>query len=940
MRHFLASQLRFRRRRAATLGVGIVVAAVGFVLLTATAATSSLHVHGTLKSSFRPAYDILVRPRSAQTGLERTERLVRPNFLSGVFGGISFAQWHKIEGIQGVAVAAPVANIGYLLVDTDMDVSLNSLLDRKPFQIYRIRVNSIADNGLSRYPDGTDYVYYTPRDRFTSNPQFGGLYETVPGAKAPVPICGDNFTLGTPGIVGAAHYEHYATPFPASPVSLLCYSRRSPQSDIQGVAPGRIEAGWRLQVPVLVSAIDPQQEAKLLNIDRTVIRGRYLAENEGARVASTAPGSGRRLLPALVSSRTFADETVNATVERLNVPAHADVPAELNSRDGYRWISRLNGRVVARKTVPSQAIYEKRLRQRHPKQPWLDWFGEDYWVPGEVGYKKLGTDHLAPKTVTNPPAVWLESAPGQSSIYWNPPMANADTQFRPLRHHMSSPNFTYARQGQQRVQVNRTPQLEIRGTFDPNKLPGFSPLSKVPLETYYPPVLEPADSRSTRLLHGKPLEPSENIGGYLQQPPLVLTTLTAARWLYNRTAYAGVDHRGDALISAIRVKVFGVTGPDPLSLERIKLVAQKIHAETGLTVDITAGSSPHPVEISLPKGRFGRPALLLREGWSKKGVTASFLQALDRKDLALFALILVICGFFLGNGALAAVRARRAEIGTLLTFGWSRRAIFRGVLAELLLVGLVAGAAGAGLAAVLVETFSLRLPLLRVLLVVPIALLLALVAGAVPAWLAARGLPMDALRPPVVARRRARPVRRLLSLSFVNLTRLPTRTLVGASGLTIGVAALAVLVGIERAFQGTLIGTLLGNAVSLQVRGADFVAIGLTIALAALSVADVVYLNLRERQAELVTLRTLGWSNRHLRTIVLLESLGLGLLGSVAGALLALIVGGGVLSIPLEPLALAAAAAAAAGTAAALLASLAPLSQISRLTAPTVLAAE
>lgn len=932
--------MRFRRRRVATLGAGIIVAAVGFVLLTATAATSSLHVHGTLKSSFRPAYDILVRPRGAPTDLEREERLVRPNFLSGVFGGITVAQWHKIEGIHGVAVAAPVANIGYLLVPTDMDVSLNALLNRNPFQIYRIRVDSTADDGLSQYSDGTDYVYYTPRDPFTSNPQSGGQYEVVPGGKPPVLICADNFTLGTPGIVGAAHYEHYATPFPASPVSLFCYSRRSPESDIQGVAPGRVEAGWRLQLPVLVSAIDPKQESKLLHLDRTVVSGKYLAENEGARIASTAPGFGRRLLPALVSSRTFADETVKATVERLNVPAKADVPAELNSRGGYRWMSRLSGRVVARKTVAAQAIYEQRLHQRHPKEPALDWFGDDYWVPGSVEYRKLGPDHLAPKTVSNPASVWLETAPGQSSIYWNPPRANADTQFRGLHHHVSSSNFTYVNQGQQRVQINRAPELEIRGTFDPSKLQGFSPLSKVPLETYYPPVLAPADSRSARLLHGKPLQPSENIGGYIQQPPLVLTTLTAARWFYNRTAYTGVGHRGDALISAIRVKVAGVTGPDPLSLERVKVVAQKIHAETGLTVDITAGSSPHPVEISLPKGRFGRPALLLREGWSKKGVTVSFLRALDRKDLALFGLILVICGFFLGNGALAAVRARRAEIGTLLTFGWSRLAIFRAVLAELLLVGLVAGAAGAGLAAVLVEAFSLRLPLLRVLLVVPIALLLALVAGAVPAWLAARGLPMDALRPPVIARGRARPVRRLLSLSLVNLTRLPARTLVGASGLTIGVAALAVLVGIERAFQGTLVGTLLGNAVSLQVRSADFAAIGLTIALAALSVADVVYLNLRERQAELVTLRTLGWSNGHLRTTVLLESLGLGLLGSLGGALLALIVGAGVLSIPLGSLALAATAAAVVGTAAALLASLAPLSQISRLTVPTVLAAE
>jgi hypothetical protein len=105
-------------RRGLALGVGVVVAAVSFVLLTSSAQSSSLRVHGTLKNAFRPAYDILVRPPNSQTPLETSERLVRPNFMSAIFGGISLSQWHHVEQIRGVAVAAPVANVGYLLVDT------------------------------------------------------------------------------------------------------------------------------------------------------------------------------------------------------------------------------------------------------------------------------------------------------------------------------------------------------------------------------------------------------------------------------------------------------------------------------------------------------------------------------------------------------------------------------------------------------------------------------------------------------------------------------------------------------------------------------------------------------------------------------------------------------------------------------------------------------
>ena len=142
-------------------------------------------------------------------------------------------------------------------------------------------------------------------------------------------------------------------------------------------------------------------------------------------------------------------------------------------------------------------------------------------------------------------------------------------------------------------------------------------------------------------------------------------------------------------------------------------------------MDVTAGSSPHPIDITLPAGNFGRPKLLLQEGWSKKGATISYLNALDRKDVALFALVLVVCCFFLANSVLAAVRARRTEIGTLRTLGWPDRAIFTAILGELLLVAAAAGLAGTGIAALLVWRFALHVPLSRVLYVLPLAIVLA-----------------------------------------------------------------------------------------------------------------------------------------------------------------------------------------------------------------------
>lgn len=946
MRGFVWSQFRHRPVRSAALALAILVAAVSFTLLTASASTSALHVHGTLKSSFRPAYDILVRPRGSTTPLEQSEGLVRPNFLSGVYGGISFAQWHQIERMRGVAVAAPIANIGFVFPYGDFPVSLAGVTTDARHQLYRVDASWVADRGLSRYPQAKSFVYYSPRDRFVQRDRNSPFVEKGPDGGG-LASC-DGFT-GTGLRVPPS-------PFPPldAMAQLYCFPSGRGVSGVTASGfwpPSDRFVGTDVAAffPIYISAIDPVQEAKLVDLDGALVAGRYLRGREGLihRTGPSANGQqlSETLVPVLASSRSYGSERLELTVRRLDVPKDANVPRVLASSDARSFAERLTGPVVSRRSVPLGAFYRRLLDHAPSGWPVGTLFSQAYWTTSPTRYRELGPDRLAPLPVRNPEQIWAS----QFSGWYTPPRDNQDVQFRRLHERVESNAFVHG--------AAQFHPLEVVGQFDPTKLPGFSPLTKVPLETYYPPTLLPADAAAARALGGRSLTPSQNLGGYAQQPPLLLTNMQGLKTFLDPRAWsAGVVSQQSltngtnktaipkaqrkAPISAIRVKVAGVTGPDALSLERIKVVAQKIHSETGLAVDITAGSSPHPVTISLPAGKFGRPALLLREGWSKKGVTVSFLRALDRKDLALFALILVICGFFLGNGALAAVRARRAEIGTLLTLGWSRRAIFRAVLAELAAVGLVAGAAGTGLAALLVEAFSLRLPLLRVLLVLPIAVVLAVAAGALPAWLAARGLPMDALRPPVVARGRARPVRRLSSLAVVNLTRLPARTLVGASGLAIGVAALAVLVGIEQAFRGTLVGTVLGNAVSLQVRSADFAAVGLTIALAALSVADVVYLNLRERQAELVTLRTLGWSNRHLRATVIFEGLGLGLLGSLAGAVLALLVGGLLLAIPLSSLELAALTAGGGGIIAALVASLVPIGQVGRLTVPAVLAAE
>ena len=968
MRALLLGQFRHRPVRGATVGLAVLVAAVAFVLLAASTASSELKVRRTLAGNFRGAYDILVRPQGSFTTLEEKQGLIRDNYLSGIYGGITLRQYHLIEHLPGVEVAAPIANVGTVLAQEPIVLSLRRYLGQGQDELLRVRLSWVAQDGLSRYPASETYLYATRRqfdlgpqtpvvrDPLTGRPDLicDGYDETKPVVLAPfVPVNSSSLFCSSPRLSGAlrrfirSSHEPPGTAYPPQIVFVF-------------------------EFPLNVAAIDPAAEAKLVGLSKAVVGGSYLKASSGPRRVKGSPSW--LAIPAIAASRSFVDDQLQAEIERLSVPTGTDVPGMLGADAGecgnavpaaaggcpenaggesaprepgppgapranaYSFLRALRGIPVGRRSIDAERLYARAIGN---SRPGLFTLGDvnvgAYWRGAPVRFKSLGAKTLEPLTVRNPPGTYAGLFTTSFSGFVDQPTDNRDVQFRKL-------SDTAAREGALGPSLTaeaREPLLRVIGRFDPRRLRGFSPLSKVPLETYYPPTLEPADARTRRLLHGKPLLPSQNLGDYEQQPPLLLTNLRGLVPLLSNERFSKLSPKQQrAPVSVIRVRVKGVTGPNGLSETRIRTVAQLIHDRTGLDVDITAGSSPTPMTVDLSAGMFGRPPLVLREGWVKKGASVSYLRALDRKDLALFALILVVCSLFLGNGAFASVRTRRSEFGALLTLGWSRAQLFQLVLYELCLLGLLAGVVGTGLSVALVSSLGLHFPLRRVLLVLPLALLLAVVGGLFPAWQASKGTPLDAIRPVVTAARRMPQVRGLLGMALVNLSRIPGRSVAGGLGLTLAVCALTIVYAIETAFRGTLVGTLLGNAVSLQVRGADFVALALTLALSALSAADVLYLNLRERRAELVTLSSTGWSDREQQALVILEAALLAFVASMVGAVAGVLIGGLLLHVSLAPLVLSAALAGGAATAIAVVAGLLPLLRLRRLAAPEVLAGE
>ncbi|MFF5174870.1 FtsX-like permease family protein [Micromonospora sp. NPDC000089] len=890
MFRFIWRQLRGRAGRSVALLAGVLVATTGFVVLTGATTTSRLAVTGSVERNTRAAYDILVRPQGARTPLEAERGLVRPNYLSGRYGGITTAQYDQVKTVAGVDVAAPIAMLGHSTTEVSLRLDLTDAVDRSlDRQVIRIDPTYVAERGLSTAKGKPRYVYVTRHPLIFPTPaeemsQQGTRYS-------------DGKVYPWPDLCGPGPREVQ----PDGGTRLICYPQggliqpgQLSERDNWNIEPvrlrpdGRFEAangvlarprknavttvGDRLVVPApvvvpfLLAAIDPDAEDRLVGLGRTIVDGRPLRSTNGSTKPDTAPDN---LMPVLTTNRPWFDASLRARFTRLAGARPAGLPAE----DLEETLRRATGTPAGSAEANVTDAYRDKLAQGVSGDRGCC-FGELQHLiqPGDVAYQGLPGGVLRPTSVPPAPAETFVDSADAGGV--PRPWLSEDSGARPLR------------RAQLATGGALTPyrQWLAVGVFDPEKLTGFSDLGKVPLETYEPPRADGADDRSRAALGGRPLEPSGNPAGYLSTPPLLLTSMAAVPALFEGSRSA----QGAAPISAIRVRVDGVDGYSDRSAERVRLVAEQINRVTGLDVDITLGSSPAPQTVELPAGLFGRPELRLTENWSALGVASTITRAVDRKSAALFGLVLLVCVLFLGNAVSAAVRDRRPELAVLACLGWPARRIGALILGEVAVLGLVAGLLAVGLAFPLGAALGIDVDWRRALLAVPVALLLASVAGLAPALRAARAHPAAALRPPAATARWVRRPRTLAGLALVNLVRTPGRTLLGAGALAIGVAALTLVTAAGYAFRGAVVGSLLGDTVSLSVRGADTMAAVATVLLGVAAVADVLYLSIRDRASELATLRAVGWSDAALGRLIGYEGVALGLLGAVGGAALGL----------------------------------------------------
>jgi len=821
-------RLRTDGRRALILVLVITVAATSFTVLGGVQ-TWRLEIVGAPAPAPAASYDLLVLPADAAGGAEQSgpHSLVRPRRWQDVYGGITLAQSQQIQEMPGVDVAAPIAMVGYILQTVHVAVPIPPAQLDAP-ALYSASITHTTDQGLSTVVSPNVAVTYVTPDPLTDPPAH------TAGRRCPVDT--------------GAEAAHDGDPFAVQTRRVgTCWSTRTgPTTEWAGKTPS-VQDTWTF--PTLVAAVDPAAEAALHGLDEAITAGRYLPQQ--------APAARDTAIPVIRADALAGEDKDTVVVAKLPSRAVAGIEPNMTPAQVDRLASATPRAVVATRTVTSTQAYRQLVDEElsSGRQHAVDTF----WTTTPVDYVGHGDGRLSVTPQPTPsPRTWQQpDATTRRAL----PVDASDSAARGLVAHTST--------SPPGAEEAARPRLATVGTFGPTA-PAFGA-----------DPLPGADAASQRALGGRELSPNANPAAYPAGGPTMLMPLNRIDAFTDPAVFSDVNQA--APVSAIRVRVADVTGTDPLSRERVRTVADEISKTTRLRVDVTLGSTPTEVPVTIPAGRHGRPQLTVRETWFRTSVDVVSVPAQDRKSTVLLLLLLLVCGLAIANATAASTSALALELRQQARLGLLPGAIFRHLLAEVGLLALTAGLLSALLTwPVAAASQAPGLPL-HPLLAVPVALTVGLSAAVIPAWRASGAAhSVGAVRPPPVRRLHARG---RLRVAAVHLLRTPGRSARCVAAVAIGCAALTVQLMLTWVWHGAVVGELLGVPVSLQDRWVDAAATALIVLMSAFVVADVGWLAVRDRRAELADLRVQGLLATQLAGLVVREMTLLVLVGAALGGL-------------------------------------------------------
>ncbi|WP_114570211.1 ABC transporter permease [Exiguobacterium flavidum] len=823
MLKFVLNNWRRQRYKFLLTLIGALVISAGLSLMFNLTDSSQGTVEATLQKKWSSAYDIVVRPKGSMAATE-SENLLEPNYLNGINGDISFNQYEHIKRMQDVEIAAPVAVLGYTQLGLDVPDKIHLPNDKG---IYRVTQRQTDETGFGKEVI-SELSAYLVRGGVAEEPDVPAMFSADNG---------DN---------------SYILP--------RMYS--------------------------MIVAIDPEQEARLVGLDESVFKGkgkhRYFSREDRATYVDGDKNFTE--LPVLINPNSFNRGTLEFVVERLDVPFEVEEDQRAfyskipSGEKGREVLAATKSQELQHITIPSKDVeqtYFNLLSGNKTSAP----LSKDLEGAKVLDFAQLAvqTDSLSYQEETSPyPKRWQKaySIASNKVKVTNPWILDGMLPQNGYRTAHSLEKKTWDDLSEGWAYLSPSVRFNIIGLYDPDKIRvSKDPLNELPMETYRPSSAELVlDEAGQPVNPARPINTSGNPVGLLTNSPSILTTIDSAKMIY-----------GDKSISSIRLKIKGSAKVSEESERILQQVKQTIERETGLVATITKGSSPQPVVTKVIED--GKALGWIEQPWIHIGAAITiFRETSVGFSSVIFAMLAVAVVYVLATSYVSML-ARRKEFAVLLALGWRTQDLYRVVALEaLLLAGFVS------FVATLVEAvFSYiqqeRMNLGSLVLIGAFSLAIYLTGAAWSAWTIRRISPYEAIKTGEYARAShlKLALRSTWTLALKEIFGKWKRNLLSVFSIALPTALLTFFLFVTYHLQGVLYTSWLGQFVALQVGPMHYVTMGVAIAIAILTTGEIMWQNVSDRRQSLAVLKAVGWSNRSVRHLIVLEGTVVGLVSGILG---------------------------------------------------------
>ena len=279
----------------------------------------------------------------------------------------------------------------------------------------------------------------------------------------------------------------------------------------------------------------------------------------------------------------------------------------------------------------------------------------------------------------------------------------------------------------------------------------------------------------------------------------------------------------------------------------------------------------------------------LQQPWVNIGSSISIFKETKVGFSGVVASVIAVAIVYVWASGIVNLLARRKEFAVLLSIGWRPSQLSRLLFLESSIIGLFVALISWMMLGFVFVSSDATISFNRFLWTGLFGLIVYVLGSIIPMMLTRNISPYEAMRTGEISGKskrmfQAKGINRMAFNHFIGKWK---RSFLSVISIALPTAFLAVFLYITFRLRGIMYTSLLGEYVALEIGPTHYVAIIVSLIIAVLTTAEIMWQNVSERREEISLLQAIGWKRWSIRRLILAEGIFSGLFAAVIGLTIA-----------------------------------------------------